>query len=313
MNAEAEAIAAAALRLDERFSCAVDIIRNHSGKIIVTGIGKSGRVAEKIVATFSSTGTPAVFLHPAEAAHGDLGIYHPEDPTVMISKSGTTAELLRIVGVLREFRSPLIGIIGNAESELALQMDVVLDASVRAEADHHNLAPTTSTAVALAIGDALAIAVMRARKFTAEDFAVFHPGGQLGRNLTHAVAEVMHGGEGVAWARPQDSLKQVVIAMTRCPLGAACIVDVNGGLAGIITDGDLRRALQDHDDIRTLQASDIMHSHPTTIGPEALLQEALRIMEDRPSQISVLPVVDTSSGRCLGLLRLHDIYHSPSV
>lgn len=313
MNAEAEAIAAAALRLDDRFSHAVEIIRKHAGKIVVTGIGKSGRVGEKIVATFSSTGTPAVFLHPAEAMHGDLGIYHPEDPTVMISKSGTTAELLRLVGVLRDFRSPLIGIIGNLDSELARQMDVVLDASVRAEADRHNLAPTASTAVALAIGDALAVAVMQAREFTVEDFAVFHPGGQLGRNLTHTVAEVMHRGEEVAWARPEDSLKQVVIAMTRCPLGAACITDSEGRLAGIVTDGDLRRVLQDHDDIRTLCAAAILNSHATTIGPDALLQEALHVMEDRPSQISVLPVVEPHSGRCLGLLRLHDIYHAPSL
>ncbi len=313
MEAEAEAISTAARRLDERFTRAVKLIRNHSGKIVVTGIGKSGRVAQKIVATFSSTGTPAVFLHPAEAVHGDLGVYHPEDPTLMISKSGTTTELLRLVRVLRDFRSPLIGIIGNPCSQLAQEMDVLLDASVRAEADAHNLAPTASTAVALAIGDALAIAVMQARSFTPEDFAVFHPAGQLGRNLALTVGEVMHSGDQVAWARPEDPLQQVVIRMTRCPLGAACVTDPTGALAGIITDGDLRRALQAYDDIRALCAGDVMNSRPTTIGPDARLHTALRLMEDRPSQIYVLPVVDPADGRCIGLLRLHDVYHARSV
>ncbi|MGE5647296.1 MAG: KpsF/GutQ family sugar-phosphate isomerase [Acidobacteriota bacterium] len=308
MDAEAEAIRVAALRLDERFARAVELIANHTGKIVVTGIGKSGRVGQKIVATFASTGAPAVFLHPAEAAHGDLGIYAPEDPTILISKSGATEELLRLVGVLRDFRSPLIGILGNPCSPLASEVDVMLDASVRAEADPLNLAPTSSSAVALAIGDALAVAVMQARRVTPEEFAVYHPGGQLGRNLSAIVRDVMHSGEDVAWARPEDPLRTLVIAMTRHPHGAACVVDASGELAGLVTDGDLRRALQAHDDIRSLNAADIMTVRPTTIGPNARLREALRLMEDRPSQISVLPVVEPGSGRCLGLLRLHDIY-----
>lgn len=310
MEAEADAIRLAAGRLNTQFTRAVDLITEHAGKIVVTGIGKSGRVGQKIVATFSSTGTPAVFLHPAEAAHGDLGIYAPEDPTILISKSGATAELMRLVGVLHDFRSPLIGILGNLCSPLAEQVDVLLDASVRAEADPHNLAPTTSSAVAMALGDALAVAVMQARRFTAEEFAVYHPAGQLGRSLSVAVREVMHGGDDAAWARPEDSLRSVVIAMTRRPVGAACVVDQRGCLAGLVTDGDLRRALQAHDDIRPLRAADIMTASPTTIGPDARLHEALRLMEDRPSQISVLPVVEQETRRCLGVIRLHDIYRA---
>ncbi len=309
MEAEAEAIAIAARRLDAQFSRAVELILRHGGKVVVTGIGKSGRVAQKLVATLSSTGTPAVFLHPAEAVHGDLGVYAPEDPTIMISKSGATAELLRLVGVLRDFRSPLIGILGNAASPLASAVDIVLDASVRAEADLHNLAPTSSSAVALAIGDALAVAVMQARRFTPEDFAVYHPAGQLGRNLELAVGEVMHGIADTALAKPGDALRSVVIAMTEHPLGAACVIDEEGRLAGLITDGDLRRALEKYDDIRPLCAAQIMTPTPTLIGPDARLHEALRLMEDRPSQIYVLPVVELATRRCLGLLRLHDIYH----
>jgi arabinose-5-phosphate isomerase len=310
MEAEAEAVRVAALRLDAQFARAVELIAKHTGKIVVTGIGKSGRVGQKIVATFAGTGTPAVFLHPAEAAHGDLGIYAPEDPTILISKSGATNELMRLVGVLHDFRSPLIGILGNPCSPLAAQIDVLLDASVRAEADPHNLAPTASSAVAMALGDALAVAVMQERRFTPEEFALYHPAGQLGRNLSAIVRDVMHCGDDAAWARPEDPLRSLVIAMTRRPLGAACVVDQNGALAGLVTDGDLRRALQAHDDIRPLRAADIMTANPTTIEPDARLHEALRLMENRPSQISVLPVVEPGTRRCLGLLRLHDIYQT---
>ena len=312
MRAEAQAILIAAERLNEGFLRAVSIIADHKGKIVVTGIGKSGRVGQKIVATFASTGTPAVFLHPAEAVHGDLGIYAPEDPTILISKSGATSELLRLVGVLRQFRSPLIGILGNPSSPLAEQVDVLLDASVRSEADLHNLAPTTSSAVAMALGDALAVAVMQARRFTPEQFAMYHPAGQLGRNLGLSVREVMHSGDDAVWAGCDDSLRSVAIAMSRRPLGAACVVDDAGSLAGLVTDGDLRRALQAHEDIRSLRARDIMTATPTTVGPDAPLHAALRLMEARPSQISVLPVVDETR-RCLGLVRLHDIYRAASA
>lgn len=306
MEIEAEAVRTASQRLDGNVSRAVELILSHPGKIVVTGLGKSGHVARKIAATLSSTGTPAVFLHAAEAAHGDLGIYAPHDPTLMVSKSGTTAELLELIPFLRDLPSPRIGILGNSRSPLACDMDVVLDASVEREADPENLAPTASATVALSLGHALAVALMRARNFSADDFGRFHPGGHLGRGLRLAASDVFHGRDEVAWARPEDTLKQVVIAMSHHPLGAACVVDAAGKLAGLITDGDLRRALETHDDIRSLHASDVMTTRPVTIHRDTRLLDALRLMEDRPSQISVLPVID-GAGRCLGLLRLHDI------
>ena len=310
---EAASLARAAARLDGELIRAVEIVLAHSGKVVVTGIGKSGHIARKIVATLCSTGTPAVFLHPAEAVHGDLGIYTPGDPTVLLSKNGSSRELLALVPVLRDLHSPLIGILGSKNSPLAAQMDVLLDASVEREADPHNLAPTASAVVAMALGHALAIALMCARQFTPREFSRFHPGGQLGRNLQLAVREAMHSGDEVAMVAPGASLKEVIIAMTRRPMGGACVVARDGTLAGFITDGDLRRALTTHDDIRGLHAEDAMTRSPVTIGPDATLGDALECMERRPSQISVLPVVD-DTGRALGLLRLHDIYlgHSES-
>lgn len=307
MEIEAASVSRAACRLDGELIRAVDLVLAHPGKVVVTGIGKSGHIARKIVATLCSTGTASVFLHPAEAVHGDLGIYIPGDPTVLISRHGASAELLALVPLLRDFHSPLIGILGSASSPLAAQVDVILDASVEREADPHNLAPTASAVTALALGHALAIALMCARCFTPEEFGRFHPGGQLGRNLRLSVREAMHGGDEVAWVAPDATLKQVIVAMTQRPLGAACVVEPQGTLAGFITDGDLRRALTNHDDIRGLSAGDVMTRTPITIGSESSLGEALERMERRPSQISVLPVVD-DSGRALGLIRLHDIY-----
>jgi arabinose-5-phosphate isomerase len=304
---EAESLAAAAARLNGELIRAVDLIANHSGKVVVTGIGKSGHIGRKMVATLCSTGTAAVFLHPAEAVHGDLGIYTPGDPTVLISRHGNSPELLALVPLLREFCSPLIGILGRAASPLGGKVDVLLDASVEREADPHNLAPTASAVTALAMGDALAVALMCARNFTAQQFGRFHPGGQLGRNLRLLVTEAMHPRETLAVLRPEASLKQVIIAMTDRPWGAACIVTADGALTGLITDGDLRRALTHHDDIRELRAEDVMTRSPISIGPNATLADALERMEQRPSQISVLPVVD-EAGEALGLLRLHDIY-----
>src|SRR5271170_222035 len=310
MQIEADAVIRASQRLDGNLSCAVELILAHPGKLVVTGVGKSGHVARKIVATLCSTGTPAVFLHAAEAAHGDLGLYSPGDPTLMVSKSGNTFELLQLIPFLRELPSRRIGILGNPLAPLAPEMDVVLDASVEREADPDNLAPTASATVALSIGHALAVALMRARNFGAEDFERFHPGGHLGRSSRLTVREVMHGRAEIAMARSEDSLKQVVIAMTHYPHGAACVLDSSGRLIGLVTDGDVRRALQAHDDIRGLHAAAVMTAHPASIAPDARLQEALRMMEDRPSQISVLPVLDPASGVCLGLLRLHDIYRA---
>jgi arabinose-5-phosphate isomerase len=310
MEIEADAIRAAGRRLDGNLARAVDLILAHPGKVVVTGLGKSGHVARKIVATLCSTGTPAVFLHAAEASHGDLGIYSPGDPTLMVSKSGNTQELLELIPFLRELNSQRVGILGNPRSPLAAEMDVVLDASVEREADPENLAPTASATVALVLGHALTVALMRARNFSAEDFGRYHPGGHLGRSLRLSVRDSLHGRDEVAWARPEDSLKQVVIAMSRYPLGAACVVDPAGRLIGLITDGDLRRALEAHDDIRGLRAAEVMTANPISIGPEARLLDALRMMEARPSQISVLPVIDPASRECLGLLRLHDVYRA---
>jgi len=304
---EAASLACAAARLDGELIRAVDIILAHPGKIIVTGIGKSGHIARKIVSTLCSTGTPAVFLHPAEAVHGDLGVFTPGDPTVVLSKNGSSRELLALVPILRELRCPLIGILGGRSSPLAKQMDVLLDAAVEREADPHNMAPTASAVTAMAVGHALAIALMCAREFTPREFSRFHPGGQLGRNLLLAVREAMHSGDEVAMVEPGASLKEVIVAMTRRPMGGACVVAADGTLAGFITDGDLRRALTTHDDIRGLRAEDAMTRAPITIGPAATLGEALERMERRTSQISVLPVVD-DDGRALGLLRLHDVY-----
>ncbi len=307
---EAGALAQVARRLDGELIRAVDLILAHPGKVIVTGIGKSGHIARKIVATLCSTGTASVFLHPAEAVHGDLGIYTRGDPTVLVSKNGSSAELLALAPLLRDFHSPLIGILGNASSPLAGQVDVLLDASVKREADPNNLAPTASAVAALALGDALAIGLMRARNFTPEEFGRFHPGGQLGRNLNLCVSRVMHGPEEAAFVRPETPLREVIIAMTERPMGCACVTDATGDLAGFITDGDLRRALTGHDDIRGLRAGDVMTVSPVTIGPEATLGEALELMEQRPSQISALPVVGADA-RALGILRLHDIYRGP--
>ncbi|HEY1241982.1 MAG TPA: KpsF/GutQ family sugar-phosphate isomerase [Bryobacteraceae bacterium] len=307
MEIESTSLAHAACRLDGELIRAVELILAHPGKVVVTGIGKSGHIARKTVATLCSTGTASVYLHPADAVHGDLGIYTPGDPTVMISKNGTSAELLALVPLLRDFRSPLIGILGNRTSPLASQLDVFLDASVEREADPNNLAPTASAATAMALGDALAIALMRARNFTPEEFGRFHPGGQIGRNLRLSVSQAMHTVAEIAAVAPSASLRDVILAMTDRPWGAALVLSSSGLLEGLITDGDLRRALTMHEEIRGLRAETVMTRSPVSTGPEATLAEALEKMERRASQISVLPVVDESR-RALGLLRLHDIY-----
>jgi arabinose-5-phosphate isomerase len=305
---ESDAILQVAVRLDEAFIQAVALILHHPGKVIVTGMGKSGHIARKLVGTLCSTGTQAVFLHAAEAIHGDIGIFTPGDPAIIICKSGSTSEIIRLIPFLKQMNSPIIAIAGNLESPLARQADIVLDGRVDREADPLGLAPTSSSMAALAIGDALASTLIYARKFTAEDFALKHPGGQLGRNLILKVAEVMHRGSAVAWVREDESFRAAVIAMTQHPLGAACVINEKRKLLGIVTDGDIRRALHEHEDIRPLTVKDVMTKNPITIDTEAPLREALQVMEDRPSQIAVLPVQDHCTGQCLGLIRLHDIY-----
>ena len=308
MRAEAAAIEMAAERLDASFARAVEIILAAPSKLVVCGIGKSGHIGAKLAATFSSGGTPTVFLHAAEAIHGDLGVYKPGDPTIVLSKSGSTAEVLRLMPFFHKFKSPVIAIVGNVDSPIAEAADVVIDASVEKEADPLGLMPTSSSTVSLAIGDALASALAKARDFTAEEFAVFHPGGQLGRNLLMSVGEVMHPVERVACARAGETLREVVIRMTKAPLGAACVLSEDGVLEGILTDGDVRRILTEDGDILAKQVRSCMTAPPVATVAEMSLGEAVRMMEDRRSQISVLPVVEGGSRKCVGLLRLHDVY-----
>jgi arabinose-5-phosphate isomerase len=306
MEAEARAIRLAGERLGEEFEATLDVLEKTEGKVVVTGLGKSGHVGRKMAATFCSTGTRAVFLHATEAVHGDLGVYAPDDPTILISKSGTTSELLQLIPAMRRQRSPIIGILGNSNSPLAREVDHVLDASVSIEVDPLGIVPTASFVVTAALGDALASSLMRRRDFTEEDYALVHPAGQLGRNLILTVGDVMHNIAEVATCSPEATLKELVIAMTERPLGAACVVS-NDRLIGIVTDGDLRRALKKNDDVRDLQASELMTPDPVTISPERKIGQAVRLMEERESQIDVLPV-QSDNGALLGLLRLHDAY-----
>lgn len=312
MLAEAAAIQIAAARMDASFERAVDILLASQSKLVICGIGKSGHIGAKLAATFSSSGMPAVFLHAAEAIHGDLGVYKPGDPTIVLSKSGSTEEVLRLMPMFKKFDSPVIAIVGNSLSPIAAAADVVIDSSVEKEADPLNLMPTSSSTVSLAIGDALAAALVHARDFTAEEFATYHPGGQLGRNLHMTVGEVMHGLDQVACAYSSETLREVVIRMTQHPLGAACIVDEAGRLVGLITDGDVRRLLSEDGDILARGVGACMTASPIATQPEKSLGEALRLMEERSSQISVLPVVDRESEKFVGLLRLHDAYQ-PSL
>lgn len=308
MQAEAAAIQIAAERMGASFEQAVDILLHCESKLVICGIGKSGHIGGKLAATFSSSGMPAVFLHAAEAIHGDLGVYKPGDPTIVLSKSGSTEEVLRLMPMFKKFQSPVIAIVGNTKSPIAETADVVIDASVEKEADPLNLMPTSSSTVSLAIGDALAAALVNAREFTAEDFATFHPGGQLGRNLSMTVADVMHEVDDVARAASGETLREVVIRMTKHPWGAACVVDGAGKLEGLLTDGDVRRLLSEDGDILAREVGACMTVAPISTQPDKTLGEAVRMMEDRPSQISVLPVVEKVSGELVGLLRLHDAY-----
>lgn len=307
LQCEARSIERASARLGADFERAVRLLADAPGKIVTAGIGKSGAAARKLAATLCATGAPAVYLHPAEAEHGDFGLLEPGDVLILISKSGTTPEILRLAARARDLGAARIGICGRTDTELCRLCDVALDASVEEEGDPYNLIPAASAIVATALGDALAISLAALRRFSPEDFRLLHPGGQLGRNLRLHVRDAMHSGDEVPWVRPQDSLRRVVIAMTEKPLGAACVLDEDGRLAGLITDGDLRRALERHDDIRSLAAADVMTRTPVTISPEASLRDALLLMERRPRQLSVLPVTGPA-GQALGLLRLHDIY-----
>ncbi len=308
LKQEGQELLDAADRVAESVIKSSDIISNHSGKVVLCGMGKSGLIAQKIAATLCSIGNKAVFLHAAEAVHGDLGIYAPGDPTILISKSGATEEMLRLIPILKEFNSPLIGILGNMKSPLVRQMDVVLDASVKKEADPLGIVPTSSTTLTLAIGDAIIGVLMSRGNFKQDDFARLHPAGDLGRRLRLIVENIMQSIQDVAIVAKNDNLRKVVIEMTEKPQGAALVIDENNQLIGIITDGDLRRALANEKDIDMIAAIDLMTQNPIAININSPLKEAIILMEDRKSQISVLPVVKNDGKTCAGLLRLHDIY-----
>jgi arabinose-5-phosphate isomerase len=278
------------------------------GKIVVTGVGKSGKIAQKIAATLCSTGSLSVYLHPTEALHGDLGLLGSKDVVLVLSQTGNTDEVVRLIPSLKSRGVRIVGVGGNGASILATQCDIWILAEVEVEACPHNLAPTTSTTLALAIGDALAMALMRLRGFNAGNFAQNHPGGALGRKLQWKVADLMHRGSEVACVGPASPMDQVVVASTDKKLGAVLVVD-GQKLVGIITDGDLRRALQHREKFFQLKAQDVMMRAPISVSPDLMAQSALELMENRSSQISVLPVVN-SDGNWLGLIRLHDLVRS---
>ncbi|MGG6269254.1 KpsF/GutQ family sugar-phosphate isomerase [Leptolyngbya sp. AN03gr2] len=312
LKLEANAIDQAANRLDrDSLAAALNLLAHCSGKVVLTGVGKSGIVAKKIAATLCSIGTVALFLHPCEALHGDLGIVTSADVVVLLSNSGETEELLAMLPHLKHRQVNLIAILGNLNSTLAAQADVVLDATVDREACPLNLAPTTSTTVALAIGDAIAMTLMQMRGLTQEEFALNHPAGRLGKRLTLRVADVMHSADSYPKLSPEAPWLEIVSAIGQGGLGAVTIVDVQGYLLGLITDGDLRRwiAKVDAIELNTLTAHQMMTLAPVVTTPDALAYDALKLMEERPSQISVLPVVDPER-HCLGLIRLHDIIRS---
>lgn len=312
LRMEAEAIARTAERLGRaEVERAVRLMSGCRGKVIVVGLGKSGIIAQKIAATMTSTGTAAIYLHASDALHGGLGIICGDDVLVTISNSGETDEVVAMLPFLKQRGVPIIALVGNLNSTLARRADVVLDASVDQEACPFNLAPTASTTVALAIGDALAMTLMQVRGLTPDDFAINHPGGRLGKRLTLRVADLMHTGQDNPTIAAGSPWLEVVTSISRGALGAVNVVDGAGRLVGIITDGDLRRALQSvkRESWETLTSDAIMTRNPVVAEPNLLAYDALRLMEDRPSQISVLPVVD--EGRvCVGLIRLHDIVRS---
>ncbi len=281
------------------------------GKIVVTGVGKSGKIGQKIAATLCSTGSMAVFLHPTDALHGDLGLLQPsQDALLALSYTGNTEELVRMIEQTKKLKIASVGLGGNPESRLAELCDAWIDGKVDQEACPHNLAPTSSTTLALALGDALAVSLMKARGFKPEDFARNHPGGSLGSRLNLKVADIMRGWRDLGLVEASASMEQVIEESTRKKLGAVLVIENrsedSARLLGVITDGDLRRALRHRDQFFGFKAEEVMTKNPVVISPDLLAHEALQVMENRPSQISVLPVTQ-DSGRLVGLVRLHDL------
>ncbi|HDR8966905.1 TPA: KpsF/GutQ family sugar-phosphate isomerase [Burkholderia vietnamiensis] len=305
LDIEADAVRALRDQLDGDFVQAVALLLGCRGRVVVSGIGKSGHIARKIAATLASTGTPAFFVHPAEASHGDLGMVTADDVFIGISYSGESEELVAILPLVKRIGAKLIAITGRAESSLGKLADVHLNAAVSKEACPLNLAPTASTTAALALGDALAVAVLDARGFGSEDFARSHPGGALGRRLLTHVRDVMRSGADVPRVGLDATLSDALFQITEKRLGMTAVVDPDGRVAGIFTDGDLRRVLARDGDFRTLPIVDVMTRAPRTIGPDQLAVEAVELMERH--RINQMLVVD-ASGMLIGALNMHDLF-----
>jgi arabinose-5-phosphate isomerase len=303
---EAEAITALIDRLDNSFTGAVDLIESCKGRVVITGIGKSGIIAQKVSATLSSTGTPSLFLHPAEAVHGDLGRVVAGDLVIALSYSGETEEILLLLNTLKRLGIPLIAISGSLDSTLAEASDVVLDVSIKQEACPLGLAPTASTTAMLALGDALALAVLERRGFTEEDFAALHPAGGLGRKLMR-VENLMHAGEALPKVLTDTRMSEVIYEISKKGLGMTSVVDREDRLLGIITDGDLRRLLQHGEQILSKTAGEAMHPHPLTIQRREFATQALHLMEQQ--KITSLIIVD-GTGRIEGVLHIHDLWRT---
>lgn len=310
LDIEARALNYVQSRLDQGFELAVQKILARKGRVVVSGMGKSGHVARKIASTLASTGTPAYFVHPAEASHGDLGMVTRDDVFVALSNSGETNELLTIVPLLKRQGATLIAMTGSPESSLAAQADVHLYAGVEMEACPLNLAPTASTTAAMALGDALAVALMRARGFTQDEFALSHPGGALGRRLLTLVRDVMRTGDGVPRVSDSVTLDQALDEMDRGRMGMTAILNVQGKVSGVFTDGDLRRALRRGVDYHSARVVDAMTRNPRTIAPDHLAAEAVQIMER--NKVNQLLVVD-AEGVLVGALNMHDLFRAKVV
>ena len=310
LEIEAKAITDLIDRLDERFSDAMRLILECRGRVVVSGIGKSGHIARKIASTLASTGTPAFFVHPAEASHGDLGMVARDDVFIGLSNSGESAELLAIVPLLKRQGAKLIALTGDAASSLAVEADVHLYASAEKEACPLNLAPTASTTAALALGDALAVALMHAKGFTRDEFARSHPGGSLGRKLLTHVRDVMRSGESAPHIGQHATLMDAMLEMTRGRMGMTAILDDQKRVIGIFTDGDLRRTLGKGGDLHTTLIKDIMSGAPRTIGPERLAAEAVEIMER--NKVNQILVVDEEH-HLLGALNTHDLFRAKVI
>ena len=310
LDIESAALQGLKARLDDRFVRAVEMILGVKGRVVVTGMGKSGHIGRKIAATLASTGTAAMFVHPAEASHGDLGMIKAVDVVLGISNSGESDELVAILPVLKRQGVPLIAMTGGLNSSLARHADVVLDTSVDKEACPLNLAPTASTTAQLAMGDALAVALLDARGFKPEDFARSHPGGSLGRKLLTHVSDVMRQGDEVPRVGPDTGFSDLMREMSSKGLGASSVVDADGRVLGVFTDGDLRRLIEKGADLRGLKARDVMHAQPRTIAAEALAVEAAEMMELH--RITSILVVD-EAGRLCGAINTNDLMRAKVI